>query len=517
MEGKKIGFWEAVSIGIGGMIGGGIFAVLGLTVLLARGAAPIAFLIAGLIALVTAYSYAKLSVRFPSEGGTIEFIVRAFGPGVFSAWLNTLLLASYVIMLSLYSYAFGSYGAVLIAGVENLVLKKVLTAFVIVFFTFLNLLGAYIVGKAEDIMVAFKVFILLFFSALGLLNVDLGRLSPSTYPSVFNILTGGLIIFLAYEGFELIANTARDVENPEKILPKAFYTAVLFVMFVYVLVAFVAVGNLPYDEVVKAKDYVLAEAARPFLGEWGFVLIGVAALISTASAINATLYGTARISYLVAKYGQLPKIFEKKIWRGSYEGLIILSLLTLFAALTFNLKNISVAGSLGFLIVFGAVNVSNWKLSEYTGANPLISAVGAVACVFSAFVLVLHNLKVSPDSLKSSFIMIGATLVFELLYRTLTGKRLSEFIDWKLREREEFLKNLDFYLERLKAVIKERLSDAEIVISERGSGKSVSMVDVSVATGKDIEDPEQEEAKIKEKAGIKAHHPVRISFVKKAK
>ena len=105
MENKKIGFLEAFSIGVGGMVGGGIFAVLGLTIDLAKGAAPISFAIAGFIALVTVYSYVKLSLRYPSEGGTIEFIVQAFGNGMFSAFINTLMLVSYVIMISLYAMA----------------------------------------------------------------------------------------------------------------------------------------------------------------------------------------------------------------------------------------------------------------------------------------------------------------------------------------------------------------------------------------------------------------------------
>ena len=112
MENKKtIGFWSAFSIGIGGMIGGGIFAVLGLSVTLSHGGTPIAFAIAGLIALVTSYSYSKLSVTFPSSGGTVEFLNQGIGTGVLTGGLNILLWISYVVMLSLYSHAFGSYGA----------------------------------------------------------------------------------------------------------------------------------------------------------------------------------------------------------------------------------------------------------------------------------------------------------------------------------------------------------------------------------------------------------------------
>ncbi|UCE28374.1 MAG: amino acid permease, partial [Candidatus Coatesbacteria bacterium] len=106
----KIGFWAVFAIGVGGMVGGGIFAVLGLSVELAGGGTPVAFAVAGVVALITSYSYAKLSVTYPCQGGTVEFLNQAFGPGWVTGGLNTLLLLSYVVMLSLYSYAFGSYG-----------------------------------------------------------------------------------------------------------------------------------------------------------------------------------------------------------------------------------------------------------------------------------------------------------------------------------------------------------------------------------------------------------------------
>ncbi len=520
MRDQKIGLLEAVSIGIGGMIGGGIFAVLGLTVLLAKGAAPIAFLFAGLIALITAYSYAKLSVRFPSEGGTIEFVVRGFGNNIFSSWLNTLLLASYIIMLSLYSYAFGSYGAVLIRGVEDPFLKKILTAFVISFFTFLNLLGAYIVGKAEDLMVIFKVFVLLFFSVLGLFTADFSRLDPQQYPHFLHILTGGFIIFLAYEGFELIANTAQDVKDPENTLPKAFFISVLVVIFVYCLVALVAVANLEPKEVLEAKDYVLAKAAEPFLGKLGFVIISIAALISTASAINATLYGTARISYLVAKYGQLPKIFAKKIWKGSYEGLIILAIFTLFAALSFDLENISVAGSLGFLIIFGVVNLANFKLASCTKSKRIVSLLGAIFCFLAALVLVIHNLKVSPHSLYSSSLVIIATFLFELFYRLITKRRLAEFIDWRLAEREQFLDEFEKSLGLLVNFFRQRVKEAEIYLLDdlaRGERKSAHTLHVAIVTPQRLSEAEKSahEEALRRELSLKPHHPLRLTFLPK--
>ncbi len=153
---RKIGFLEAYSIGVGGMVGGGIFAVLGLTIILAGGAAPISFLLAGVIALLTTYSYIKLSLRYPSEGGTIEFIVQAYGNTIFAGWINTLLLVSYIIMLALYAYAFGSYGSALILGEETLWLEQLLIVCVLFLFVGINLMGAWLTGRSEDIMVMVK-------------------------------------------------------------------------------------------------------------------------------------------------------------------------------------------------------------------------------------------------------------------------------------------------------------------------------------------------------------------------
>ena len=291
MQRKDIGFIEAFSICVGGMVGGGIFAVLGLTIDLSHGGAPIAFAIAGLIALVTVYSYVKLSLTYPSEGGTIEFIVQGLGNGLFSALVNNLLLISYVIMLALYAYAFGSYGAALIMGSDVIWVHKALAAGVIILFTYVNLMGTFMTGKTEDVMVLIKLLILLVFVGVGFTSIEPARLAPATWTDSTSIMTGGLMIFLAYEGFELIANTAKDIDNPKRNLPLAYYSAMIFVILLYIAVAAVAVGNVSLEEAKKAQDYVLAVAAEPFFGKAGFTIIAVAAMLSTASAINATLYG----------------------------------------------------------------------------------------------------------------------------------------------------------------------------------------------------------------------------------
>jgi amino acid transporter len=429
---RKIGFWEAFSIGVGGMVGGGIFAVLGLTIDLAKGAAPVAFFIAGLIALVTSYSYVKLSLKYPSEGGSIEYIVQAFGNNLFSGVINNLLLVSYVIMLSLYAYAFGSYASALFYGHEVMWFHKLSASFVIVLFVMINLLGAFLTGRAEDVMVFVKVAILIVFVAVGVFSADWHRLSPQYWESGLKIVTGGLIIFLAYEGFELIANTAKDVANPQKTLPKAFYSAVVFVILLYVSIAAVTVGNVSFEEAKKAQDYVLAIATEPFFGKAGFVIISIAALLSTASAINATLYGGGRVGYLVAKLGELPSEFGKKIKEG-YEGMLILGLLAIIFATTFDIQNISVAGSLGFLIIFGLVNLANFKLRKITQANAFLSFSGFLLCLIAAVILVGYNAVHSPQALKSSMLVIVIVILFSVVYYKL-GKKMKAVLDEDLRK-----------------------------------------------------------------------------------
>ena len=437
MENKKIGFLEAFSIGVGGMVGGGIFAVLGLTIDLAKGAAPISFAIAGFIALVTVYSYVKLSLRYPSEGGTIEFVVQAFGNGMFSAFVNTLMLVSYVIMIALYAYAFGSYGSALFVGTDVSWLHKSLAVGVIILFTLVNLMGAYFTGKTEDIMVLLKVAILLLFAGVGFFTIDFSRMSPEHYESIPSIVTGGLIIFLAYEGFELIANTARDVKDPEKNLPLAYYSAVVFVIALYVLIAVVTIGNVSFEEAKKAQDYVLAIAAKPFFGQAGFVLIGIAALLSTASAINATIYGSGRVAYLVAKLGELPRTFEKRIKAG-FEGMVILALLSIIFTLSFDIENISIAGSIGFLIIFALVNLANFKLYKETGGCRVISGFGFLLALAAVGVLVWYNAIHSPQALETSLIAILIVALFVIAYYYIKkGNRIAAFIDKNLEAEEE--------------------------------------------------------------------------------
>jgi amino acid transporter len=287
----------------------------------------------------------------------------------------------------------------------------------------INTLKAGLIGRTETYMVAAKLVILVVFVAVGSLGIDPAALKPSTWSPAVSLIAGGMIIFLAYEGFELIANSAEDVTDPDTTLPRAFYSSVGFVLLLYVLIAVVAVGSLPVADIVASKDYALAAAAQPVLGRAGFVLISVAALLSTFSAINATLYGSARLSYAIAKEGELPKFLEKTIRNEHLGGLLITTVLALALALLGDLQSISTMGSAGFLLIFAAVNAAHARLHKETGGRGWISSLGGLACLAALGALIWQTIRTDPFQLWVLAVMLGTAFAIEGTYR-LVGREL---------------------------------------------------------------------------------------------
>jgi amino acid transporter len=418
---KKIGLIEAISIGIGGMVGGGIFAVLGLAVALAKGGTPISFLIAGLIALITSYSYVNLSLKFPNRGGTVKFINQGFGISIFSGGTNNLLWFSYIIMLALYASAFGSYAPNLLRLTKDLNIDShIFSSAIIVVATAINYYSIAIVGKIESYAVIIKTVILVSFAILGLYglidNPHIEQLSPQNWESPFKLLAAGMVIFVAYEGFELIANAAPDIKNPKINIPRAYYWSVIFVIFLYIVIAAITVGTLDFSLIATSQDYVLAEAAKPMLGKIGFTIITVAALISTFSAINASLYGGSKVNYEIAEDDELPNEFTRKLWNQPI-GLLITAVSTLILVNTLKLQSISTAGSVGFLFIFGLVNCTGYKLSKEINGNKIIPFIGALLCFVAMLALLIQSYSVRKSDVYIAISIILICFVIEYFYK----------------------------------------------------------------------------------------------------
>ncbi|GHC58033.1 APC family permease [Ulvibacter litoralis] len=418
---KKIGLKEAISIGIGGMVGGGIFAVLGLAVALAKGGTPISFLIAGLIALITSYSYVKLSLRYPDRGGTVKFINQGFGIGVFSGGINNLLWISYIIMLALYASAFGSYAPNLYQITSDATIDShIYASAIIVLASVINYYSIAVVGKIEAYAVIIKLVILLTFvgfGAYGLIgNPHVTQLSPTHWEAPFKLLTAGMVIFVAYEGFELIANAAPDIINPKKNIPRAYYGSVIFVIFLYVIIAAITVGSLDFAQIATAQDYVLAEAAKPMLGKVGFTVITIAALISTFSAINASLYGGSKVNYEIAEDDELPKEFTRSLWNQPI-GLLITAITTLILVNNLKLESISTAGSTGFLLIFAIVNYTGFKLSKEINGRKSIPFIGFIFCLVALVALLVQHFSESKSDVFIAVGIIVFCFLLEFLYK----------------------------------------------------------------------------------------------------
>ncbi len=419
-----IGMTAAVSIGIGGMVGAGIFSILGVVAQAAGNAMWLAFAIGGVVALLSTYSYAKLGATFPSAGGAVHFLVKSFGDGVLAGGLNLFMWVGYIISLALYAMAFGSYAATFFSTVPSVLLVKSLAIGAVLLLTLVNALGARSMGRWETVIVAVKVAILALFAAAGLWFVQPANLAPALWPETAAILFGAGVLFIGYEGFGLVTNAARDMRDPRTMLPRALYVSVILVIAIYLAVSITVSGNLTTAQIAHARDYALAEAAKPFLGEFGFRLIAIAALFSTASAINATLFGSANVCYMIARDGELPAGLSRTVWKGANGGLLLTASLVVLMTLSFDLSGIAMMGSAVFLLVYAAVNAGHLRVLRQTGANLVIVWLSLITCVAMFGALGVYTWQQQPAAIGALALAVAASFAGEWSYRRWTGRTI---------------------------------------------------------------------------------------------
>jgi amino acid transporter len=383
--------------------------------------------VAGVVALLTSYSYLKLTLRFPGEGGTVDFLNRAFGDGIVTGAANILLLLNYVVLLAVYAYAFGSYGATFFPEPTRGFWLHVLISGVILGLVLLNVFGTRLVVRSENLFNVLKMVLLLGFVVVGLCTpMEWSRLGPEHYVSPLGLIAGAMLIFLNYEGFELIANASKDVADPKRSLPIAYIGGVLIVIAFYLLIAMVVVGHLGFAEVAAVSDHALSVAAETFMGRPGNVAIAIAALLATSSAINATFFSTGRLTYIIAKSGELPGELERSFRGQHLEGTLITAGLGLVIANLVPLEAIATMGSAGFLLIFMAVNVAAVRLARDTGGGAWISDLAAL-CTGAALVVLCVQVDENPATRSHLWILLGmvlGSLGVEVLYRRLTGRRM---------------------------------------------------------------------------------------------
>jgi len=395
---RELGLIEAVTIGIGGMIGGGIFTVIGLVIGVAGKFALMSLTLCTFSALLTGYSYSALAEKYPSSGASYAYVRAGFGEftGGFVAWL---IWFGYIASCSLYAVSFGQYMAYFVKFPW-----KIWSILLIAALTLLNLKGAKKTGSIENILVIAKVVLLLLFAGAGFLFAAryglMQRLQdyiPSSAEIDFkflNLILGSGLIFIAYEGFELIATSAEELKNPRKNIKRAIYISIVAVSTIYLLVTFIAIMVTDPAELMFSEA-PLAEAAEQFMGSIGGMLLGIGGLLATSSAFNASLYGSSRMMFALARDGLAPrklvKLSEKT--RVPYISILSTSFIITILAVAGVLQEVATLSSLFFLIIFFMVNLSAFKLSikNTINSNALLSMI-ALIIIFVIVILVMAYL-----------------------------------------------------------------------------------------------------------------------------
>ena len=419
---KAFGLWSAIFLGIGSMVGAGIFVLLGEAGAIAGNLVWISFVLGGIIALSAGYSLAKLAVLYPSRGGMVEYLVQCYGEGVFSGSVSILFYISSLVGIAMVSKTFGVYAAHMFVQ-NSTFYTDIYSVAILLFFVFINLAGSSLIAKSENIIVITKLSIIVIFAITVFFYIKPELLSFKVSPAFNNVFFAISLTFFAYGGFSVISNTAEDMDNPKATMMKAMIYSILFVMALYIVVAFAVFGNLTLSEIINAKDYALAEAARPVFGQIGFTIMAVAALISTSSSINANLYATTNITYQMAKDGDLPEIYERNIWHSS-EGLIISAIFLILIIVFFNLGEIATMGSIFILFIHVFVHVGHFLKIKKTGASRLIVA---FAIISLSVTIVLALIYTSKHISGIGYYVVGGfvlSYILEMALRLITKRKI---------------------------------------------------------------------------------------------
>jgi amino acid transporter len=427
---KKLGLVEVIAMGIGGMVSGGIFAVLGVAMMQAGNAVPISFLLAGILTLLTAYSYVKLTMYFKENGGAFSFIEHVVRNDHIAGFFGWVLIAGYIGVMAMYAFAFGAY-FVSIFGIENVYLRPFVSVSIIFLLTGINLIGVKGSGLVEDILVYMKTIFLFIIAFVGIYFFEgsLPSLNQLFDKGIISPVAAFAIIFVAYEGFQLLCYDYKEIKNVKKNLKKGMYISIFLAIFIYISVSFMATLQITPEQAILHKEYALAHAVTPFLGSVGFALVVVIALQSTASGINATLFGTSRLSYRISSEEELPKVFSFRNKKNiPVYSLIIISGLTAILAAIGSLEQITQFGSITFIIADGAANYANIRLYKKTNSKLWIPLAGLIGCIIALPLVFYHLFSTDPYILASIVFIFLIITVMEFVYikrRSLIKSKIS--------------------------------------------------------------------------------------------
>lgn len=298
---RQLGLTEALGLGIGGTIGGGIFVLVGAAAGLAGPAVLLSFVLAFAASLSIALPYAELSCRFPQAGGGYAFTRSVFGRGWgylmgWGYWGGYLFISGYV-TLGFGGYLHALTGIPIVLGGVGLVTFCVL----------LNLMGVKMSGRIQTIVIAFGILSLIGFSLIGLPRMSQANLSPFFPTGVSGVLLATLLCFLAFGGFDMVAAAGEEIKNSGRNLPYATVLTLVSVLGLYLLVTYISVGLLPWQELAASRAPLSLAASNSMGPTFGPTFIALAAVLTTAATANAVLVVTSRVMFAMSRDGVFPK------------------------------------------------------------------------------------------------------------------------------------------------------------------------------------------------------------------
>jgi amino acid transporter len=413
---KRLSIRQAAFIGVGAMVGAGIFALLGAAGEVAGAAVWLSFLLAGVVAALQGYSFAKFGARYPSAGGFIEYVANGFGDGHFTGITAWLTYAVNAVVTAMVAVSFGSYASSMLTG-ENQSWAKVFAALIIIVMTGVNVVGSGLVAKAQTVIVYIVLGILIFFAVVTIANIHPSLLASSGYPPLRDIVSSVALTFFAFLGFGIITFTAKDLAKPERQLPRAMFLALGIATVIYIGIALGVFGTLAVDKVISSGGTALAVAAEPALGKAGYWLMGVTALFSTAGATNAGLYPAAGLSARLADTGQFPPLMARKLGGRASAGLLIEAGACLVLAVVFKLDAIASIGSAVALLIFTIITVAHFRVRAETGANAVMLALAVATAGLVLVTFVFTTLLHEPASIGALLGILVLAVVLDLWWK----------------------------------------------------------------------------------------------------
>ena len=397
---KELGLPELIAIALGGMVGGGIFTILGISVSMIGNLTPIAIMIGGIIASFAAYSYVKLGLYYMDEGATYSFYKKTYPDSSYAASvIGWFIIFGYISTLALYAYTFSSYAISSTAFANNIWIRKTVAWAVITVFASINVWSVSGMGKIEDLMVYTKLIVLIIISYVLIQHgsTDFGTFienlaKDAERSSILNILIVSSITFVAFEGFQLVINAVNEMTNPKKNIPRAIYSAIILAVLIYVVISLGALFAIPIEEIIKNKEYALAAGAGKIFGKLGTDLVILGAVLATSSAISGTVFGSSRQMSIIAKDGFLPKILSIRKNNIPQNAIISMALAASILILIGGLELILEFGSITFLLVSLLMAIANHKIRKQTNSSKILSLLSIFGLTLGGMLILYYEL-----------------------------------------------------------------------------------------------------------------------------